>query len=355
MLHHLLNKYKSCQMNPLSRKINHILLPVTILFFILSGCHRNAHLNKIADKPLFRDPVYDGAADPKIVWNRNEQRWYMFYTNRRANVDSLDGVSWVHGTRIGIAESMDGGASWRYRDTCNINYRIPEYTHWAPEVVENEGIYHMYLTFVPGIFTNWNHPRHIVHLSSTDLINWNYESTLNLANDKCIDACVFRMPNGNWRMYYNNERDSKSIYYADSPDLYNWTDSGIKVIGDRGGEGPDVFLWKKKYWMAVDNWDGIGIYFSNDLVTWTRQENNLLKEPGTGKDDEVKGGHPDVLVVGERAYIFYFTHPGRTPENKGRDDYETRRSSIQVAELEIKEGKIICDREKPVEIELKPE
>ena len=67
---------------------------------------------RIASKPLYRDPIYDGAADPVVIWNREEKRWFMFYTNRRANVDGLEGVTWIHGTRIGIAESMDGGATW---------------------------------------------------------------------------------------------------------------------------------------------------------------------------------------------------------------------------------------------------
>jgi len=26
----------------------------------------------IAAKPLFRDPIYDGAADPTVIWNRTE-------------------------------------------------------------------------------------------------------------------------------------------------------------------------------------------------------------------------------------------------------------------------------------------
>ncbi|MEY8745235.1 hypothetical protein AB9M62_38850 [Bacillales bacterium AN1005] len=34
--------------------------------------------------PLFRDPIYDGAADPVVVWNHVEQAWWMIYTNRRA-------------------------------------------------------------------------------------------------------------------------------------------------------------------------------------------------------------------------------------------------------------------------------
>ena len=51
--------------------------------------------------------------------------------------------------------------------------------------------------------------------------------------------------------------------------------------------------------------------------------------------------------------MFYFTHPGRIPENKGIDNFETRRSSIQVAELEYINGEIICNRDKPAQINLK--
>ena len=104
--------------------------------------------------------------------------------------------------------------------------------------------------------------------------------------------------------------------------------------------------------MAVDNWSGIGIYSIEDFINWKRQEKNILQKPGTGEDDRVIGGHPDVVVNGGRAYIFYFTHPGRTDENKGKNVYQTRRSSIQVAELEYVDGAIVCDRDKPVQIHL---
>src|SRR5512139_3120877 len=59
-------------------------------------------------KPLFRDPIYDGAADPVVIWNKQQKKWWMLYTNRRANIIDSTGVQWVHGTRIGIAESVDG-------------------------------------------------------------------------------------------------------------------------------------------------------------------------------------------------------------------------------------------------------
>jgi hypothetical protein len=340
----------------MKKSIGFINIIVLILAFSLLPGSVNGQKKpkgKIADKPLFRDPIFDGAADPTVIWNQKEKKWFMFYTNRRANAPGLDGVSWVHGTLIGIAESTDGGASWSYRDTCDIQYRFTDYTHWAPEVVENKGLYHMYLSYVPGIFTDWNHPRWIIHLTSTNLINWKFESKLELSSDRCIDACVFPLPDGKWRMYYNNERDGKSIYYADSPNLYKWTDSGKKVIGDRSGEGQNVFRWKGKNWMVVDNWNGCGIYSSDDLVNWKRQEKNILQEPGKGADDMVMGGHPDVVVSGDRAFIFYFTHPGRIPGTKSNNINDSRRSSIQVAELEYNDGQITCNRDKPLYIKMK--
>jgi sucrose-6-phosphate hydrolase SacC (GH32 family) len=340
-------------------KKGYILVPlfITVLlsfFEVLPVVAQKSKQGKMAAKPLFRDPVYDGAADPVIIWNKAEKRWFMFYTNRRAKDTTLDGVKWVHGTRIGIAESTDGGATWKYRDTCDIQYRFTDYTHWAPDVIEHKGLYHMFLTYVPGVFSDWRHPRQILHLTSTNLINWKYASTLQLSSERCIDACVFQMPDGNWRMYYNNEADKKSIYYADSPDLYTWKDSGKKVVSDKGGEGPKVFSWKGKYWMVVDNWQGLGVYSSDNLVDWKRQEKNILQLPGRGEDDMVIGGHADVMVNGDRAFVVYFTHPGRTPENKGKNGYEQRRSSLQIAELEHIDGQIVCDRDKPVYIKLTP-
>ncbi|SJN34428.1 hypothetical protein [Sphingobacterium sp. JB170] len=296
-------------------------------------------------KPLYRDPVYDGAADPVVVWNKALKRWFMFYTNRRANKDGLTGVAWAHGTAIGIATSPDG-VSWTYLDTAKFDGPDKMETLWAPEVIEHDGVYHMYLTIVPGVFDDWNHPRHIAHFSSNDLLSWNYESTLALANNKVIDAAVKALPGGGWRMWYNNEKDGKSVYYADSDDLYHWHDKG-KALQTRG-EGPKVFAWKDFYWMVVDTWKGLAIYRSQDMNDWTRQTELILSDPGTGRDDQVIGGHADVLVVGEQAYIYYFTHPGRRADNKDKDSYEQRRSSIQIAALSFDNGVIRCDRNQTV-------
>jgi hypothetical protein len=174
---------------------------------------------KLADKPLFRDPVYDGAADPVLCRNPKEKKWFMFYTNRRANMPNAVGVSWVHGTAIGIAESSDGGATWKYRTTAEIHCKKGQDTYWVPEVIDHDGVYHMYLTYVPGIFKDWNAPRDILHLTSR-----------------------------------------------------------------------------------------------------------------------------------ARAYLFYSTHPARKGPDANKDTYEQRRSSIQVVELDFKDGWLACDRDKPTHI-----
>jgi hypothetical protein len=162
-----------------------------------------------------------------------------------------------------------------------------------------------------------------------------------------------RKPDGTWRMWYNNERDKKSIYFADSKDLNIWEDKG-KAIGDRGGEGPKVFKWKGKYWMLVDNWAGMSLYYSDDMQQWTKQPERILEKPGKGPEDQAIGGHADVVVKGDRAFVFYFTHPGRTKENPApANSVDSRRSLIQVAELEYKDGVITCDRDKPVYINLR--
>jgi beta-xylosidase len=323
-----------------------VLLSVLCVFVV-----QKSSAQKTAPKPLFDDPVYHGAADPVIIYNKEKKKWWMFYTNRRASIQDST-VQWVHGTRIGIAESKDG-KKWKYIDTANINHRPDEgYTHWAPDVIEYNGTYHMYLTYVPGTFKDWNHPRVVVHLTSTDLKNWNYQSTLKLINEKVIDASVYKVNDSLWRMWYNNEKDGKSIYYADSKDLYNWIDKG-KAIATRG-EGPKVFYWQQQYFMIVDAWKGMEIFSSNDLLHWKKQPQRILENPGKGKDDQAIGGHCDVLVNNNKAYVYYFTHPGRSKINPAvKGSFNDKRSVIQIAELEYSNDTVTCNRDKPVIFKLK--
>lgn len=325
---------------------------ILILLLCVTGFSCIAHgQQQIAEKPLFRDPIDDGAADPVVIWNKQEKCWYMFYTGRRAKLENGSGVEWVHGTYIGIAKSTNGGASWSYVGKADIRYGDKNYSFWAPDVVQHGGKYHMFLTVVPGTFADWKHPREIVHLTSNDLVRWDRPNKMNLASDKVIDAAIFKAHDGWWYMYYNNEKDRKSIYSVKTKDFKHWTDAG-KIIGDQPGEGPKVFFWQGRYWMVVDNWRGLGVYSSSDLKSWTRQTENILAQPGNGEDDATKGLHADVIINDGKAYIFYFTHPDRVV-GVNEDNYKTRRSSIQVAELKLEDGKICCDRDKPLLIYLK--
>ena len=208
----------------------------------------------------------------------------------------------------------------------------------------------MFLTYVPGIFTDWEHPRHIVHLTSNDLVRWRFQKVLDLMSEKVIDAGVARLPDGTWRMWYNQEPGGKLIASADSPDLYNWEDHGL-VAGIGNCEGPKPFFWKNAWWLICDEWKGFAVYRSEDATHWTRQPGNLLQEPGIGKYDDIAGNHCDVVVRGDCAYIYYFCHlsrprtaPGQRPGPRA-DGLSPNTTFIQVAELLCEDGRTItCDR-----------
>jgi len=95
--------------------------------------------NHIAPAPLFRDPVTDGAADPVLIWNREEKKWWMLYSQRRANTESAD-VAFCYGTDIGIASGENNGQTWVYRGTLKLEFGAGRKTFWAPEIVYQDGV-----------------------------------------------------------------------------------------------------------------------------------------------------------------------------------------------------------------------
>lgn len=306
---------------------------------------------QIAPAPLFRDPIFDGAADPTIIWNRLENAWWLLYTNRRANV-ACKRFAWVHGSDIGIASSTDG-SNWLYRGTLpGLEFEPGRNTFWAPEVIWCDGQYHMFVSYVPGVPSDWTGPRHIVHMTSPNLWSWKFESKLALSSDKVIDACVLRMPTGVWRMWYKDETNHSHTWLAESPDLYTWCVVGA-VITDCPHEGPNVFFWRDQYWMITDTWHGLGVYHSHDATTWTRQP-DILNTPGTRLDDAPNGLHADVLINNDRSFIFYFTHPDRTSPAEPPDPHPLwfKRTSLQVAELELSSATLTCDRNAPFDLTL---
>jgi len=338
-------------------------LAFTLLWPLAGAFAAAPETGLVAAKPLVVDPVCDGAADPTVIWNPQVGKWWMFYTNRRANVPGLSGVAWVHGSKIGIAESADRGAHWSYVGTADIPLP-PEIggdqpTEWAPDVIAApDGTFRMFVSVVPGIFEDWKHPRRIVEVTSSDLRHWTNPRVLSLVSDRVIDPSLCRLPDGTWRMWYNNERDHKSTYYADGSDLDHWTQREKAIgTGDQAGEGPKIFTWHGSFWMIVDVWHGLAVYRSTDALHWQRQSgDNLVAEPGRGPDDGAKGGHPDVVVSGNRAYLFYFVHPGWTGSPAKQGSTGARRSVIQVTELHWDRGtgRLSCDRDLPTHIDLQP-
>jgi hypothetical protein len=300
--------------------------------------------------PLFRDPIYDGAADPVVIWNRQTKEWWMIYTNRRATVEGPK-FGWVHGTNLGVASSSDGGSTWLYRGVLEgLETGWGRNTFWAPEIIWHEELYHMYVTYVHGVPEDWTGKARIRHYTSPDLIRWEFQSTLGISEENVIDACVYQLPNGTFRMWFKQRGHT---YAAESKDLYDWQPIG-PVITERGHEGPNVFRLKGYYWLIIDEWRGQGVYRSDDLMTWERN-GIILDQPGRREDDGTIGLHADVVVQEEEGYIFYFTHPGRVNGHHEDSGYEMRRSSIQVAKLEVMDGVLICDRDKEFELNLRAE
>lgn len=305
-------------------------------------------------KPLFRDPIEDGAADPTVIWNREAREWWMFYTNRRVLAPPLDDVSWVHGTDIGIASSKDGGVTWTYRGTAQgLETGWGRNTFWAPEVYDDGATYHMYVSYIEGVHAKWGAEGLIRHYTGTDLVHWEFQSTLDLDSRQVIDACVLPLPGGGWRMWFKDSSRGAHTYAADSPDLYDWKVRG-PAVENAPHEGPNVFALGGSYWMLTDEWAGLRVHRSDDLEAWEAQD-RILETSGSGSDDGGNGLHADVAVVGEDAFVFYFTHPGRTPGEPIRDTlYAHRRTSIQVARAHVADGRLVCDRDEPLTAPILP-
>jgi hypothetical protein len=208
----------------------------------------------------------------------------------------------------------------------------------------------MFVAYVRGVPADWSGERHIVHYTSRDLINWKFEGIVPLSSEYVIDAYVHAKPSGGWRMWYKDEANGSHIYAADSEDLYHWKVIGPVVTGS-SQEGTAVFWWQGAYWMLVDRWQGMAFFRSSDLTNWTEQPGTILGVPGTRPDDGDIGRHGEVIVQGDGAFLFYFTHPFGPKEHVEPGKH---RSSLQVARLEIRDGQILRDRDKPFSLELIP-
>lgn len=287
----------------------------------------------------------------------------MLYTQRRAG-DTGPGVRWVHGTDIGVAASHDGGLTWTYEGVLEgVDPHPGRNTLWAPEVLWAEGRYHMFVSYIRGVPDQWaGHPRTILHHVSDDLLTWEYLGAIPLSSDRVIDACVYPLPTGGYRMWFKDEGHGSTTWRADSPDLMTWSEA-TEAVGDPHHEGPNVFRLGAWFWMITDEWHGLGVHRSADLDRWERQ-GLILDTPGRRRWDASFGHHADIVVgsgtTGEElAWIFYFTHRrdqgGETPQSQSpHPDVPIEHvTDIQVAALRVLDHRLTCDRDAPVDLDLR--
>lgn len=269
--------------------------------------------------PLFRDPVYDGAADPNLIWNDQTGEWWLFYTQRRANV-STQGTGWCYGSEIGIGISGDNGKTWRYFGTADgLHFEPGHNTFWAPCVRKFGNTYHMFVTYVKGVQFDWRGAGEIHHYTSKNLMEWKRVGKVPLETD-VIDPTVHLMPDGRYGLWYTYKGDT---WMAVSKDLKKWKIEGKPVITGINHEAPIVFQMDDSYWMITDprgDYNGLAVYKSADCLNWER------------KSDLYLGGHADVAVCGDKAYVVYFRH--------FQKDGHSRASEIHMAPLKIKDGEL---------------
>jgi hypothetical protein len=297
-----------------------------------------------APAPLFDDPVWHGAASPTVIWNESRGEWLMYYTQRRATLDSPDGVKWVYGSAIGIATSKDGLA-WKYLQTCSGDESLGDpigsnSTWWHPSICFEGGIYHMFVARVDGIYSTWIGPSTIKHFTSQDGLTWKSGLEPELPEEVCLDPCIVRIGT-KFGLYFSDNGNDGHTRMATSDDLDHWSVvEDDEAVGDVSHKSPLVWHWKDRYWMSVDVSEGLRIYESADGLKDWKYNATVLSEPGKRGKDDGPGQGAFVVVQGDQAILYYFVRYG-----PAHPVYDTRRSVIQIAELQLNpEGQVTCDR-----------
>ena len=198
----------------------------------------------------------------------------------------------------------------------------------------------------------WGGDARITHYTSPDLWNWKHEGDLKLSSNNVIDPTFYKLPDGKWHVWFKDQTLGSITMTGSSGNLKDWITADKPAIGGKPHEGPKVFFFKNTYWMITDEWAGQRVYCSKDAAIWEKQ-GMILDKNGTRNQDTPTGAHADVVVTGEKAYIFYFTHPGRKIHFEGELDkdgdysYSNKRTVIQVAEIVERSGTLEAIRDEP--------
>lgn len=305
----------------------------------------------------YRDDAFGGPTDPVLVWDPRTNEWVMFYTQRRAKLD-LCGTEWVHGTKIGIARSRDGGESWSYAGTVvgleANDVAAHDQTHWAPDVVRVGEKWLMFLSVVDGIYSDWSGEASIHEYVSDDLVTWTWLGRLNLQSSRVIDAAVAQTPDGLFRLWYKDERRGQATCVAltnDPYDVGSWRLEG-PAVDDQPHEGPKVFELGGWWWMVVDEWHGLAVHrSSNGIGNWSRQRARggiIAEATEITASHRVHAHHADVVPMaadwqGERAMLVYFNFPDYAESSPlGMTSAKERHSHIRSAILRVIDDSLLC-------------
>lgn len=336
---------------------------VLMSVFLILGSTGVLHADEAPPAPLFVDPNYHGSCDPEVVWNPADQRWYLYYTARRATRESASYV----GTPIGVISSADL-KDWSFDGYCDfsdsseikhVGQPDMAVTFWAPGITRNGDTLHMFVTYKDNAKPPWagkGEIRHYTTSASDPIDGWTLVEPPNFNQPDPIDATiVFDDETGKHRAYYRVGKGG-GIQWATSDDLMTWNNQG-KVKGDvntlgkkRYGyqEAPYVFRFNGAWWMLTDPHRGLAVYRSDDGVSWV-YNNNILAKGSDRALDATMARHPSVVIHDGRALMFYHCEPNRL-YGKGSPGAEQRtthqkKSVLQIAELKVLDQKLVATRE----------
>lgn len=353
-----------------------LLLCLTLIFtanerILFAQSSHSADTGLKIHSPIFSDPNYQGSCDPEIVWNELLQRFFIYYTARKGNNENT-----FLGTPIGVISSVNL-IDWIFEGYCKFNgvggNKDAGETFWAPAVIASNGFLHMFVTYKPDtlpIKGAWGGPGKIVHYKTpldNPMKGWRKVEDMHDSSINALDATVYEN-GGLFHVWFKGKKegDAKNeLYHLVSVDLKKWENKGFiqsdvfneKATGSDFEEAPYIFHWKNSFWLITDPHDGLFVYQSVDAENWKFQ-GTILKEGGFRELDNSMARHCSVVLKDGRAFIFYHVEPWRRydlEKKNGKErvpifkqPVENRRSVLQMAELEIQNGRIICNRNKEI-------
>lgn len=349
------------------KNIYRIILSI-ILLLVVGACTKKQQTKA----PIFVDPNYHGSCDPEIVWNESLQKYYIYYTSRRSQIQD----NFVR-TPLGVISSKDM-ISWDFEGYCSFDgiggKKDADATFWAPAIISYQDTLHMFVTWKPDTTTekgDWGGPPVIVHYKapeSNPIMGWQKVGIIHSETLTTIDATVYQKE-GAFHVWFKGRElkaNKNELYHKVTRDFKTWTDEGFSksdvfnesVTGYSFEEAPYIFKWKGLDWLITDTHDGLLVYNSINSDHWHYQ-GKVLKESGTRAMDSSRARHCSVMVKDGRAFIFYHVEPWRLykedyPKGKyisvNKQPIKNRLSVLQMAELEYEDGQITCDRNKTVSL-----